>query len=197
MADEVDIKKRILDEARQLLFKYGYSKITMDDLTSSIGISKKTLYKHFRSKEDLFKASIMMLMQEIMGNITDIIHNPETEYLEKLKQLIMFIGTFAAKIGTLPFQDLQKEVPHLFSEFDAAREKFILVNFRDFFQEGIQKGIIRNDVNMEIILLIFVNAIRGVINPKTLSELPFTVKDAFNGIIKVIYNGILTEDHKI
>jgi len=194
---DLEMKKRILDKAGEQFLKFGYTRITMDDLASSIGISKKTLYKHFRSKEELIATFIKSLMQEIMKNITNIIHNPETEYLVKLKQLIIFLGNFAAKIGLLPFQELQKAVPHLYQEFDAIREKFILANFRGFFQEGIQKGVIRKDVDLEIILLVFVNSIRGVINPKALAELPFTVKDAFDGIIKVIYNGILTEGHKI
>lgn len=196
MTDDLNIKKRILDEARELFFKFGYSRITMDELASSIGISKKTLYKHFRSKEDLIKGAITGLMQEAMANMAGIIHNPEIEYLEKLKQLILFIGNLAAKIGTEPLQDLQREVPHIWSEFEAAREKFILANFRDFIREGVQKGIIRNDVNQEIILLIFVNIVRTIINPKILSEMPFTLKEAFNAIIKVIYNGILTVDFK-
>jgi AcrR family transcriptional regulator len=167
----------------------------MDELASSIGVSKKTLYKYFHSKEDLVKEVIMDLMQEMMRNIRSLIHNPETEYLEKLKQLIIFIGNLAAKVSQ-PFLDLQKEFPHLWSEFDEAREKFILSNFRSFFQEGVQKGLIRNDVNQEIILLIFVNSIRAIINPKTLSEVPFAFKDVADGIIKVIFNGILTADYR-
>lgn len=197
MADDLNVKNRILDGTRELFFKYGYSRITMDDVASSIGISKKTLYKYFRSKEDLIREAILNLMQEVMLNITGIIHNTETEYLERLKQFMMFFGNFTAKISIQPLQDLQREVPHIYSEFESAREKFILANFRDFFQEGVQKGLIRNDINQEIILLIFINIVQAVINPKVLSEMPFTVKDAFDAIIKVIYNGILTTDQKI
>lgn len=195
MTDDLHVKRRILDVTRELFFKYGYSRITMDDLASNIGISKKTLYKHFRSKEDLIREVLLDLMQEMMRKITGIIHNPETEYLEKLKQLIIFIGDLAAKVSQ-PFLELQKELPHLWSELDRAREKFILDNFRVFFQEGVEKGLIRNDVNLELILLIFINSVRTIISPKALSEVPFAVKDAVDGIIKVIYNGILTADYR-
>lgn len=168
----------------------------MDDLASNIGISKKTLYKNFRSKEDLLKAAITGLMQEAMQHIAGIIHNSDIEYLDRLKQLIIFIGNLAARIGTEPVREMQKEVPHLWAEFEALREKFILAHFREFIGEGVEKGIIRNDVNQEIILLIFVNSVRSIMNPKIIAEMPFSLQEAFNAIIQVIYNGILTVDYQ-
>lgn len=195
MAGELNVQKRILDEAGAQFFKFGYSRITMDSIARSIGISKKTLYKHFRSKEDLIKAAIAGMMQEAMRNIAGIIHNPEVPYLERLKQLIIFIGNLAARIGTEPVREMQKEAPHIWAEFETMREKFILAHFREFFGEGIQKGIIRNDINREIILLVFVSSVRTIINPKTISEMPFSVQEAFDAIVKVIYNGILTVDY--
>lgn len=196
LADELNIQKRILNEAREQFFKFGYSRITMDDLASSIGISKKTLYKHFRSKEELIKAAIGDLMQQAFQYIAGTIHNPDIEYLERLKLLIMFIGNLAAKIGTEPVQDLQREVPHIWNEFQEKRERFMLAHFREFIREGVEKGIIRSDVNQEIILLIFVNSVRTVITPKVISEMPLSLKEVFDAIIKVIYNGILTVDYK-
>ena len=196
MADDLNIQRRILDEAREQFFMFGYSRITMDDLASSIGISKKTLYKHFRSKEELVKAAIAGLMEEAFQYIAGIIHNPDIEFLERLKRLILFIGNLAARIGTEPVRDLEREMPHIWNEFQELRERFILVHFRDFIREGVEKGIIRNDVNQEIILLIFVNSVRTIITPKVISEMPFSVKEAFDAIIKVIYNGILTVDYQ-
>jgi AcrR family transcriptional regulator len=197
VADDQNIQKRILDEAREQFFKFGYSRITMDDLASSLGISKKTLYKHFRSKEELIKAAIAGLMQEAFQYIAGTIHNPDIEFLERLKLLIVFIGNLATRVGTETVRELEREVPHVWNEFQELREKFILAHFRDFIREGVEKGMIRNDVNQEIILLIFVNSIKTIITPKVITEMPFSLKEAFDAIIKVIYNGILTEDYRL
>ncbi len=46
-------EKDILECAGKLLAERGYADLNMDDLAEAVGISKPTLYQHFKSKEDL------------------------------------------------------------------------------------------------------------------------------------------------
>lgn len=48
-----DIRDLILDAADRLLVRYGFKKMTMDDLASEVGIAKGTIYLHFGSKEEI------------------------------------------------------------------------------------------------------------------------------------------------
>ena len=48
-----DIRDLILDAADRLLVRYGFKKMTMDDLASEVGIAKGTIYLHFSSKEEV------------------------------------------------------------------------------------------------------------------------------------------------
>ena len=43
----------ILQKAAQLLTERGFANLNMDDLAEVVGISKPTLYQHFKSKDDL------------------------------------------------------------------------------------------------------------------------------------------------
>jgi len=45
--------KNILLKVRELYMRYGIKSITMDDVASHLGISKKTLYQHVSDKDDL------------------------------------------------------------------------------------------------------------------------------------------------
>ncbi|MBE9503553.1 MAG: TetR/AcrR family transcriptional regulator, partial [Proteobacteria bacterium] len=47
------MKKKIIQTAKKRFFKEGLKKVHMDDIASDMGVSKKTLYKHFDSKEEL------------------------------------------------------------------------------------------------------------------------------------------------
>ena len=47
------LKAAIIAAARELFVEYGFSRIQMDDVARKLAISKKTLYLHFRSKENL------------------------------------------------------------------------------------------------------------------------------------------------
>lgn len=48
-----DTREAILDAATRLLIRYGYKKMTMDDLAQEAGIGKGTIYLYFRSKEEV------------------------------------------------------------------------------------------------------------------------------------------------
>lgn len=52
----------ILDATTQVLAAKGFDLMTMDDVAGQIGISKPSLYKHFKSKEDLVAAALIRLL---------------------------------------------------------------------------------------------------------------------------------------
>ena len=56
---------RILEAARKRFERFGVKKTTMDEICQDVGISKKTLYEYFNSKEDLF---ISTFIQEALSN---------------------------------------------------------------------------------------------------------------------------------
>ncbi len=61
-------KKRasILDAAARAFMQDGYNNASMDQIAEMAGASKRTVYNHFPSKEELFKAVLAQFMAEIM-----------------------------------------------------------------------------------------------------------------------------------
>lgn len=62
----------ILDAATRILAGKGFDLMTMDDVALEVGISKPSLYKHFKSKEDLVGEALIRLIDGAL------------EYLERL-----------------------------------------------------------------------------------------------------------------
>jgi AcrR family transcriptional regulator len=52
----------ILDATTGILATKGFDLMTMDDVANLIGISKPSLYKHFKSKEDLVGSTMVRLL---------------------------------------------------------------------------------------------------------------------------------------
>ncbi|WP_295749732.1 TetR/AcrR family transcriptional regulator [Undibacterium sp.] len=52
----------ILDATTGILATKGFDLMTMDDVANLIGISKPSLYKHFKSKEDLVGSTMLRLL---------------------------------------------------------------------------------------------------------------------------------------
>jgi AcrR family transcriptional regulator len=50
---------RIMDAASELLLKWGYKRVTIDDVAAHAGIGKGTVYLHYRTREELFFSVIL------------------------------------------------------------------------------------------------------------------------------------------
>ena len=67
-----DIRDLILDGVDILLAKFGYKKMTMEDVARQVGIGKGTIYLHFPSKEELVLAHIDRIAETVVRKITEI-----------------------------------------------------------------------------------------------------------------------------
>ena len=60
-----DISDLILDAADRLLARYGYKKMTIDDVAKEVGIGKGTIYLHFKSKEEIALARVDRIVDRL------------------------------------------------------------------------------------------------------------------------------------
>ena len=56
VTEKADMKERILQTTDRLFYLKGIRAIGVDTIAAEIGISKRTLYNHFRSKDNLINA---------------------------------------------------------------------------------------------------------------------------------------------
>jgi AcrR family transcriptional regulator len=75
IARRSDIRDLILDAVDALLAKFGYRKMTMEDVARQVGIGKGTIYLHFPSKEELVLShidrigeTVVLKLQELAGS---------------------------------------------------------------------------------------------------------------------------------
>lgn len=80
-------KDEVINAARDLFTKYGYKKVSMDEIAKEAGVTKKTIYMYFSSKEELLKYFI----QEEITNMEEIVEEVEannTDPFEAVNQAI-------------------------------------------------------------------------------------------------------------
>src|SRR5204863_3766378 len=79
------MREKIIKKAGELFLKVGFKSITMDDIAREMGISKKTIYKHFENKELLIEATTEVVHTEVHQAIDEIMsknHNAIAENFE-------------------------------------------------------------------------------------------------------------------
>ncbi|MGH9948254.1 MAG: TetR/AcrR family transcriptional regulator [Pyrinomonadaceae bacterium] len=65
-------REAILDATDRLLARYGYKKMTIDDLAKEVGIGKGSVYLHFKSKEEIALSHIDRIIGRLNNNLHEI-----------------------------------------------------------------------------------------------------------------------------
>lgn len=88
-----EIREAILDATDQLLARYGYQKMTIDDLAREVGIGKGSVYLHFTSKEEIVLSHIDRIVERLKERLNEIVQSnrkPEEKIMEMLLQRVLF-----------------------------------------------------------------------------------------------------------
>lgn len=72
MTLQIDVKQAIIDAADELLGRFGYRKMSIDDVARAAGIGKGTIYLHFDSKEEVALSTIDRLVDRVVTHLEEI-----------------------------------------------------------------------------------------------------------------------------
>ncbi|HEY0946489.1 MAG TPA: TetR/AcrR family transcriptional regulator [Opitutaceae bacterium] len=187
-----EIRDRIMLAARAHFFAYGYSSFTMADLAAELGMSKKTLYVHFTSKDEIVRAVIDAFAAEARANAEALLADPQRSFAEKLRA---FVHGMVERLGQLrPFviRDLQRFAPDLHRHIHEIRSRNVPYIFGRFIAAGQQSGAVREDVNAPVAIEFFLHAIQGLLQPEVLQRLHVGPQDVFQHATNLFFSGLLT-----
>ena len=190
---ELEDKQRIVAVASKQFMENGISKVTLDEVATELGMSKKTMYKFFPSKEDLLKTIVHTMMNGVRLRVEAVI-NSDKPFVEKAPDLLAIIGHQISIMSKQFLFDLQRFTPQLWKEIDEFRRERILTSVRKMFIQAQQEGVFRKDLDIELFILVFMSSVQGIVNPQTLSQQSFSAQEALHGIFRIIFEGAMTEE---
>ena len=86
--DSVAIKGSILDATDRLLARFGYRKMTVEDISVEAGIGKGTIYLHFSSKEEVVLSHIDRIVERLQERLREIAGSDATA-AERLRLMLL------------------------------------------------------------------------------------------------------------
>ena len=193
MANKTNHRQRILDKASDQFFMLGYSRVTMDELAGELGMSKKTLYKFFPSKVDLLEAIVRNFIQQVIGEQDRILNDATLDFEKRLSELMKLMVRVFSKVNPLLMRDVQRAAPEVWEIIERTRRHRIDTVFGGLLREGQQKGYVRKDLHLPIVVTAMAATIRATLTPLAMSQLPISLVDAFETLRSVFMGGILTD----
>jgi len=186
-----DLRQRIIDAAREKFTLLGYSKVAMSEIAAELGISKKTIYREFATKEDLLRAVLIPKIQKTSAEINAVFTSKTIPFLEKLTFIMSFIVRQHINSPQVLMRDIYTQVPDLWEEIQTYKRKRAK-GFEELLRQGVKEGVFRADVDPVLIAKFYSTIVETLISPKVLAEIPYTSKEIYVALITVLFEGMLT-----
>ncbi len=192
-AGDAALRARIVEAAGGLFLNRGFIRVTADELAAEVGISKATLYKVFRGKEDILGAVVRGLMADIAGRVDGLIRDESLGFVERLARLFAFVGGRISMFGPLFVRDIQRGAPAVWKEIEDFRREKLIANFKTILTAGHAQGLFRGDIDTDLLMKMFLRLVEAFINPAEVLRSGKSPAETFESVIKVFFQGILTD----
>ena len=107
------MREKITHKAAEMFLTLGFKSVTMDDIANELGMSKKTIYVHFKNKIKLVEAVTFEVFEGICEGI-DGICNTSINPIEELYDIKMFVMQHLKDEKTSPQYQLKKYYPQIY-----------------------------------------------------------------------------------
>ncbi len=182
MSNELNIPDEkfalMLEQIKELFFEFGIKNLNMDDISHKLGISKKTLYRFVKSKEDLI-TRIFEYDQVKWAEAMNIIGSQEVNAIEKLFKVSLLVYEEMKRFNPMLLFELRKYYESLYNEFHNQKLDHISRSMRINLKKGISEGLYRNDLNIEAVVAIYMNYLVEIHNAQVCRVAEVTFDELF------------------
>lgn len=179
--EKIERKEVIISKAEELFCKHGFEKVSMDSLAKESEFTKRTIYRYFTCKEDLFFAVVLRGYVLFFDMIRSKGQEGNTGF-EKIRFMYYAYYDFYCKFpelvqlinmsGIIKSSSAAMDVPHR-DEF-MALDKSIFEGLIKVFQEGKADGSIRSDLEISTLAFSSIYVVTGFFQLLSLSGATYT-----------------------
>lgn len=149
--------RELIEPIKELFYVYGLKNLSMDELSSRLGISKKTLYSFVKNKEDLVEKLFLYEESKVM-KMTEEIDSYPINAIEKLLKISQLIHGEMKRINPMIRFEMQKYYQHIFETYMDKKRKFVFEGMKTNIQQGISEQLYRDDINIDLVATIYLNS---------------------------------------
>jgi AcrR family transcriptional regulator len=185
------MKERIIQTAHQLFLRYGIKRITIDDIAKQLGMSKKTFYIYFTSKDDLIASVAEKDLTQTQEALDQLIHRHQ-EPLAHLLALIHFISNQLFRYHPSFIAEIHQRYEKDWDKYQHFMHTVLYLQLSQVFQTGIQRGIFRKDIEASIMARSIVEWLRIPFNSIIFPSNEYEIKQVSDQLVNTFIAGILT-----
>ncbi|MFC0514296.1 TetR/AcrR family transcriptional regulator [Mucilaginibacter angelicae] len=184
-------KDRLLTGTEELFLEAGIKSITMDDIARHLGISKKTIYQHFRDKNELVTALVKKRLADDEAMLCAIISDAGN-MIDEMMELTRCTGEIFSRMNPAVMYDLQKYHYEGWGLYLKFKTGFLVNIIEKLLKKGIAQGYIRPEIDARIIAIMRVNQIELGFNSSVYPHTGFNLWDVQLQLLNHFNYGVCT-----
>jgi AcrR family transcriptional regulator len=181
------LRDRILDLAELQLWELGQRGMRVDELARDLGISKRTLYEEFPSKQDMAREALARRLDRLRASIDETLARERDEPTQ-LRELAKQIA--AVYVGARPPFWRDVESTRMLRELVEASRAHANASLEGVIRSGVARKRFRKNLDPRLVRRALLGAVEAIVRPEQLSAEGLSVDQAFAAIVDLIVNGL-------
>lgn len=159
-----EVKQQIIRTAGNMFFHLGIRSVSIDDICHELGISKKTFYVYFASKDELVAQLLRSNIAYISGKMEELLQM--NDFRKLVSRFMKHQEAEKNDVRRVPqlVYDLKKYYPRQFTEFQEECFKTQKEYIMAYLEQGQQEGLVRANLNVELTAVLFAKIHSDAIN---------------------------------
>jgi AcrR family transcriptional regulator len=144
------MENRILFKARDLMTRHGVKHVTMDDIATQLGISKKTIYQFYKDKDAVVMAVVNLELEEQSLKCQQTQDNADNA-VHEMFMILEDIQQMFKNMNPMTMNELAKYFPEAFNRIQTHKDEFMHKIIKTNLIKGIEQGVYRKEIDPEIL----------------------------------------------
>ena len=152
-----DVRENILQVAIERMQQVGIRSVSVDDICHELGMSKKTFYVYFASKDDLVQAILHKHEQKVAHDLDNALSKRSiTQVIVEWAKIAKTANKKDLKTPPMIY-DLEKYYPQLSSSHKKVMRQTAEKILVRFLEKGVSEGIFRAEIDVDVVAMMFLD----------------------------------------
>ena len=184
--------QQLLDTAYDMFWKFGFTRVSIEELCQEARVSKMTFYKHFKNKTELIRFLLYEMSEYSLKQYEDIM-SEDIPFVDKVRKSVQLKLKQTENISEAFFNDFQKvNDPELNKVVQEQRVSNIKV-VTDWYIKAQKEGDVRQDIKPEFIIY-FLNHMMEMVKDPNLLKMYKEPHDLIMELTNFFFYGLLPVD---
>ncbi|WP_435923516.1 TetR/AcrR family transcriptional regulator [Paenibacillus sp. DYY-L-2] len=181
------MKDRIMDCVLEEIMQRGL-KFSIRDIAARLGISTKTIYQHFESKERMIDDLVDRCIQDMRDAEADLMNNPSLPTPEKLRQALVILPSGLSFGDNRVIQELKQKYPDSWKKVDAYIQQG-WGNIGVLAAKGWDEGTLR-PFDLELFIQVYIGALSRLMDFQVSKKMGLTLDQALVQMVELMMRGV-------